>query len=173
MLPVTQRNIFIALLIFAQLLTACNSGPSGRDTSGLPDPPREKQLPGYDTIRSALSRLLHDPLLENASLGYMIVDVTNGEPVIVDDHNARQLMIPASTLKIMVTGAALEYFGKPVVPEVTVTNLMSVNWRSSKLLRRIGGKVYNKPTTEAGAKAGVGCNPERGHDLRRTIILSG
>ncbi len=173
MLPVTQRNIFIALLIFAQLLTACNSGPSGRDTTGLPDPPREKQLPGYDTIRSALSRLLHDPLLENASLGYMIVDVTNGEPVIVDDHNARQLMIPASTLKIMVTGAALEYFGKPVVPEVTVTNLMSVNWRSSKLLRRIGGKVYNKPTTEAGAKAVLDFWTHKGVDTEGMYFYDG
>ena len=62
-------------------------------------------------------------------------------------------MKPASTLKIFVTAAALEYFGKPIIPEVTITNQMSVNWRASKLLRKIGGKVYNTSTTAAGVKA--------------------
>jgi D-alanyl-D-alanine carboxypeptidase/D-alanyl-D-alanine-endopeptidase (penicillin-binding protein 4) len=83
----------------------------------------------------------------------MVVDVTTKEPVIVADYNAKQLMIPASTLKIFVTGAALEYFGKTVLSEVMITNLMSVNWQSSKLMRKIGGKVYNRATTDAGAMA--------------------
>jgi D-alanyl-D-alanine carboxypeptidase/D-alanyl-D-alanine-endopeptidase (penicillin-binding protein 4) len=47
----------------------------------------------------------------------------------------------------------LELFGKAIFPEVCITNLMSVNWRSSKLLRKIGGKVFNQSTTQAGVRA--------------------
>jgi D-alanyl-D-alanine carboxypeptidase len=141
-------------LILLQLLFSCQNDNSISETQkGLPVPGKKVVRPSYDTMLQALQLLQKDPLLQNASLGYMIVDVTAKDPVIVADYHAKQLMIPASTLKIFVTGAALEYFGKQIIPEVTVTNQMSVNWRSSKLLRKIGGKVYNTKTTAAGAKA--------------------
>ena len=148
------KRTLISLLILMQVMFSCRN-----DTSvpvahkGLPVVKQKASKPGYDTVVRALSMLQKDPLLENASLGYMVVDVTAKDPVIVADYHAKQPMIPASTLKIFVTAAALEYFGKPIIPEVTITNQMSVNWRSSKLLRKIGGKVYNKATTESGARA--------------------
>jgi D-alanyl-D-alanine carboxypeptidase len=148
------KPILISLLILMQVLFSCqNDGSKSALRKGLPVPEKKATLPSYDTLLQAFQMLQQDPLLKNASLGYMVVDVTAKDPVIVADYNAKQLMIPASTLKIFVTGAALEYFGKPIIPEVTITNQMSVNWRSSKLLRKIGGKVYNKATTEAGVRA--------------------
>lgn len=148
------RRILISLLILLQALISCQSdGPGSYTQKGLPVPAKKEPRPRYDTVLHVLTQLQKDPLLHNASLGYMIVDVTAKEPVVVADYHAKQLMIPASTLKIFVTGAALEYFGKPIIPEVMVTNQMSVNWRSSKLLRKIGGKVYNTSTTAAGARA--------------------
>ena len=41
----------------------------------------------------SLNQLQQDPLLKDASLGYLIVDVTARDPVIVADYNAKQLMI--------------------------------------------------------------------------------
>ena len=149
-----SRRIFISLLIILQMLISCqNDNSKSTAHKGLPVPAKKEANPGYDKMLEALHLLQLDPLLQNASLGYLVVDVTTKDPVVVADYNAKQLMIPASTLKIFVTAAALEYFGKPVIPEVTITNQMSVNWRSSKLLRKIGGKVYHTATTEAGARA--------------------
>ena len=149
-----SRQTLISLLIFLPLLFSCqNNNPASSVHNGLPVVEKKAPNPGYDSIIQALTLLQTDPLLQNASLGYLVVDVTAKDPVVVADYHAKQLMVPASTLKIFVTGAALEYFGKPIFPEVTITNQMSVNWRSSKLLRKIGGKVYNKATTEAGARA--------------------
>jgi D-alanyl-D-alanine carboxypeptidase len=148
------KPIFISLMILLQLLFSCqNDNSKSAAHKGLPVPEQKEIKPRYDSMLQAFNLLQKDPLLQNASLGYLVVDVTSKDPVIVADYHAKDLMIPASTLKIFVTGAALEYFGDPVIPEVIVTNQMSVNWRSSKLLRKIGGKVYNTATTAAGAKA--------------------
>lgn len=148
------KPFFISLMILLQLLFSCqNDNSKSAVHKGLPVPEQKEIKPRYDSMLQAFNMLQKDPLLQNASLGYLVVDVTSKDPVIVADYHAKDLMIPASTLKIFVTGAALEYFGDPVIPEVIVTNQMSVNWRSSKLLRKIGGKVYNTATTAAGAKA--------------------
>lgn len=148
------KRVVISLLILLQVMIACRndrSGPVAHKAVPAATPAAVK--PAYDTMLFALNKLQQDPLLANASLGYMIIDVTAKDPVIVADYHAKQPMIPASTLKIFVTGAALEFFGKPIIPEVTITNQMSVNWRSSKLLRKIGGKAYNQATTDAGVRA--------------------
>ena len=150
----SPKPLFISLMILLQLLFSCqNDNSKSAVHKGLPVPSQKEKKPSYDSMLQAFLLLQKDPLLQNASLGYLVVDVTSKDPVIVADYRAKELMIPASTLKIFVTAAALEYFGAPVIPEVTVTNQMSVNWRSSKLLRKIGGKVYNTATTAAGVKA--------------------
>ncbi|MCX6269331.1 MAG: D-alanyl-D-alanine carboxypeptidase [Bacteroidetes bacterium] len=149
-----SKPILVSMLILLQLLFSCQNDTSKPTVHpGLPVAENKTAKPTYDQMLHALQLLQTDPLLQNASLGYLVVDVTTKDPVIVADFNAKELMVPASTLKIFVTGAALEYFGKQIFQEVTITNQMSVNWRSSKLLRKIGGKVYNSATTSAGAKA--------------------
>jgi serine-type D-Ala-D-Ala carboxypeptidase/endopeptidase (penicillin-binding protein 4) len=103
----------------------------------------------------------------------MVIDVTTKDTIIVAGLHATEPMIPASTLKIFVTAAALEYFGKPIIPEVIITNQMSVNWRSSKLLRKIGGKVYNHATTDAGARAILNFWSTKGVDTRGMVFYDG
>ncbi len=142
----------ISFLFFLLLIFSCQN--KQREGAALPPPPHENIIERYySTVVKALETLRDDPMLHNAAIGYLIVDITAPEPVVVADYHSKDPMIPASTLKIFVTGAALEYFGSPIIPEVNVTNLMSVNWRSSKLLRKIGNKVYKKPTTRAGVQA--------------------
>lgn len=103
------------------------------------------------SLRQELEQLKEDGSLKNASLGYVIVDITksNQKDVLAESGSTRP-MIPASTLKLFVTAPSLEIFGPSIIPEVTVTNQHSINWRSSKLLRRIGGKLYNHNTKDAG-----------------------
>jgi len=103
------------------------------------------------SLRQELEQLKEDGSLKNASLGYVIVDITksNQKDVLAESGSTRP-MIPASTLKLFVTAPSLEIFGPSVIPEVTVTNQHSINWRSSKLLRRIGSKLYNHNTKDAG-----------------------
>jgi D-alanyl-D-alanine carboxypeptidase len=149
-----KKTISILLLLLLQTLFSCQNDRSGAKVhKGLAVPAKKEAVVSYDTLLEAFNTLRKDPSLKNASVGYMIVDITAKDPVIIAEYHAKQPMIPASTLKIFVTGAALEFFGKQIIPEVTITNQMSVNWRSSKLLRKIGGKVYNSSTTEAGVRA--------------------
>jgi D-alanyl-D-alanine carboxypeptidase len=149
-----KKTISILLLLLLQTLFSCQNDRSGAKVhKGLAVPAKKEAVVSYDTLLEAFNTLRKDPSLKNASVGYMIVDITAKDPVIIAEYHAKQPMIPASTLKIFVTGAALEFFGKQIIPEVTITNQMSVNWRSSKLLRKIGGKVYHSSTTEAGVRA--------------------
>ncbi len=150
--------MFIRRLLFSIVLLlpvlSCQDETAKKQASGRTTPPSEKEaIIHYDSLISTLEELKHDPNLQSASLGYFIVDVTNQEPIVIAEHHAKTPLIPASTLKIFVTGAALEIFGPSIFKEVTVTNMMSVNWRSSKLLRKIGREKFNKATTNAGAKA--------------------
>jgi D-alanyl-D-alanine carboxypeptidase len=149
-----SARIIFSFILFIQLLFSCqNDNPGLVVKKDLTFPKISLVNVAYNTLIEAFKTLRKDPLMKNASVGYLIVDITNKEPVIVTEYHASQPMIPASTLKIFVTGAALEFFGKQIIPEVTITNQMSVNWRASKLLRKIGSKVYNSATTVAGARA--------------------
>ena len=147
------KHTIISLLILLLVLFSCQDNTKQVAKSDLPIAGKKQAEVSYKLLLNALDLLKQDPVLRNAELGYMIIDITSKECVKVADYHAKQPMQPASTLKIFVTAAALEVFGKSIIPEVTITNQMSVNWRSSKLLRKIGGKVYNTPTTIAGVKA--------------------
>lgn len=50
-----------------------------------------------------------DPALKHASIGYCVIDASSSE--ILAEYNSRQLLIPASTLKIVTTSAALGILG--------------------------------------------------------------
>ncbi|MEI6683963.1 MAG: D-alanyl-D-alanine carboxypeptidase/D-alanyl-D-alanine-endopeptidase [Bacteroidota bacterium] len=148
------KATLITLFILLQILFSCrNDSPKPIAKRGLPVPVKKEAVVSYTPLLQTLDLLKQDPLLKNADLGYVILDVTTKNPVTVADYRAKEPMKPASTLKIFVTAAALEFFGKPIFPEVLITNQMSVNWRASKLLRKIGGKVYNNATTASGVKA--------------------
>jgi D-alanyl-D-alanine carboxypeptidase len=178
----TAKSYLFSFCMFMLLICSCqNENSADKGKVELPKPVEPSGF--YLSLLESLEILQQDPMLQHGTLGYLIVDITSKDPVIVADYHSRQPMIPASTLKIFVTGAALELFGKPIFPEVNITNLRSVNWRSSKLLRKIGGKVYNQATTQAGVKAimdfwqtkGVetdGMNFDDGNGLSRNNAIS-
>jgi len=155
-------SLFIILII---LMLSCQDGTQENVVKhGLPVAAQKEKKVSYDTLLAGLEMLKKDPVLAQASLGYFIIDITAKEPVIVAEYNGKQPMMPASTLKIFVTGAALELFGPAIIKEVTITNQMSVNWRASKLLRKIGEKVNHVSSTLAGAKAILQFWQEKGVD---------
>ncbi|MCK9422705.1 MAG: D-alanyl-D-alanine carboxypeptidase [Bacteroidales bacterium] len=168
-----QKTLF---LIFLLLITgsSCQTDLSkNHSLSSLPIPGQKEKALDNKPLLAALESLRKDPSLKNGSLGYLVVDITAKNPVVVADYRSKWPMMPASTLKIFVTGAALDILGKEIIPEVTITNLMSVNWRSSKLLRKIGGKVYNTATTVGGVKAILDFWEERGVDTHGMFFYDG
>jgi len=146
-------RFILTLLVFTFSCFSCRNGDADKQNNATKATLKPEQNQDYKALLAELEQLKKDRLLEGTSLGYLIIDCTDKDPLLVADYNPLQPLIPASTLKIFVTGAALELLGPRIIPEVTITNQMSVNWRSSKLLRKIGGKVYEKNTTTAGAKA--------------------
>lgn len=56
--------------------------------------------------QSALSRLLHNPLLKHASVGVCVHDLSSAKTIV--SHNAEKALTPASTLKLITTATALE-----------------------------------------------------------------
>ncbi len=162
---------FLVVMISA---SSCQDGDKQKNAGkGLSLKAKTETGVNYDTLLASLEHLKKDPALASATLGYFIVDVTSHEPVVVAEYNTRKPMIPASTLKIFVTGACLDIFGPSIIREVTITNQMSVNWRSSKLLRKIGGKVYHSATTGSGAKAILQFWQDRGVDTEGMVLDDG
>jgi len=148
-----KRLLFIFIIFLTTWPSCRNDNGQISEKLGLPSNTAEDRLVLYDPLLNELDLLKDDNCMEGASLGYLIIDCTGKEPQTVAEQAPARPLIPASTLKLFVTGAALEIFGKPIVPEITITNLMSINWRSSRILRKIGGEVYQKSTTTAGARA--------------------
>ncbi|MCK9219763.1 MAG: D-alanyl-D-alanine carboxypeptidase [Bacteroidales bacterium] len=168
-----KRLIFLFLFLFP-IPYSCKQDPSGSaPKKKLSVQSKNVKKTNYLPLEQALKTLRNDPLMANASIGYLIIDVTTKDPKVVADYHAKQSMIPASTLKIFVTGAALDIFGKEIIPEVTITNQMSINWRSSKLLRKIGGKVYHDATTAAGVKAITQYWSDKGVDTNGIYFYDG
>ncbi len=165
-MPVKFNLLVLCFLLFSAV--SCRQETKKTEKS-------KQQVPILSTIEekrfklllSDLEDLKTDDCLKNASLGYYIIDITkeSNKTVIAQNEQTRPMM-PASTLKLFVTAPALEIFGPPVIAEVTVTNEHSVNWRSSKLLRRIGGKIYNHNTKEAGIQAILEFWKAKGLDTR-------
>lgn len=60
-------------------------------------------------FQSQLQKILAQPEYKNATIGISIVDIKNGNPLF--EINSDKLMIPASTLKIVTSAAALELLG--------------------------------------------------------------
>ena len=118
-----------------------------------------------DLLASLFEKVRSDPRLEGSEVGYMVIDCTDPMPTVIAQNEASKTMIPASTLKLFVTGAALEIFGEPVFKEVTTINQLSINWRASNLLRKIGGEVYGVANNKNGFQAIMDFWDRKGLDL--------
>ncbi len=62
-----------------------------------------------DSLRIKLDSLLRDPMFETTQVGLMVYDLTADE--VCYQHNARQLLRPASTMKLVTAITALDQLG--------------------------------------------------------------
>ncbi|MEI8005275.1 MAG: D-alanyl-D-alanine carboxypeptidase/D-alanyl-D-alanine-endopeptidase [Bacteroidota bacterium] len=149
-----QKFNFLFLVFILVLSAACTHENRKAEKQAEPAPVLSAvDTKRYSQLLSDLDDLKSDDCLKNASLGYFIIDITRQDnKTVIAEYDQTRAMMPASTLKLFVTAPALEIFGNPVIPEVTVTNQHSINWRASKLLRKIGGKLYNHNTKDAGVQ---------------------
>lgn len=155
------------VFLLAMVMPACQGTHpeqtvTTQDSAGLEMARFQRQR---DTLAGVLERFRNDPVLEDSEIGYVILDCTDSIPCVIAQHEPSRTLIPASTLKLFVTGAALEIFGPPVFRDVMTINQLSVNWRSSKLLRQIGGAVYGESNNRNGFRAILEFWERKGIDL--------
>lgn len=75
--------------------------------------------------------LLSDSSMSNASVSFIVADADNGNVLIA--HNPRTSLIPASTLKLVTSAAALELMGPEYKFKTTIGYTGSINRRSGRL----------------------------------------
>jgi D-alanyl-D-alanine carboxypeptidase len=127
----------------------------------------------HDSLSIELNEFVHDPCFNGATIGYIIYDFTKGLPTLVFEHNSALGMVPASTQKILTTAAALEIFGEAVYPEVTITNLNSINWRANRLMEKIGQWKYGKYDFLHGSQAVIEYWKAKGVDVKGLFLCDG
>jgi serine-type D-Ala-D-Ala carboxypeptidase/endopeptidase (penicillin-binding protein 4) len=106
-----------------------------------------------DPLFTELENLKKDHNLQDATIGYMIMDCTDGKHEVVAEYNPTRFFIPASTQKLLTTGAALEIFGDQVSRQIYMTNQNSLNWLANKLLKKVGEEKYQKRDFANGCRA--------------------
>ncbi len=158
------------LLLWLIFLWGCTGESDPGNSPGGPD---STLLKGYAALHGWLDTLKANPCFKEAGIGYLIVDISGQKPSVIAACNPDVPLIPASALKLLVTGAALEIFGQPVIPEIKIINEMSVNWRSSKMMRRIGKKVLGKENNREGARAVTEFWKAKGLDIRGMVLDDG
>lgn len=171
-----KRNyLLFFIVIFSFFLVSCRESmkkqPSliKNDSTAL----RQSEKARHDSLGSELNRFVNDACFKNAIVGYVIYDFTKGSRKVVFEHNAALPMVPASTQKILTTGAALEIFGEPVYAEVTITNLNSINWRANRMMQKIGQKKYGKYDFIHGAQAVMEYWKDKGLDIKGLYLCDG
>lgn len=69
----------------------------------------EQSLPWPQKIQSRLDSMMRDPFLDYTQMGLMVWDLTDDRPLFSMNH--RQLLRPASTMKLVTAITALDYLG--------------------------------------------------------------
>jgi D-alanyl-D-alanine carboxypeptidase len=170
-----RKHLFFIVLLISVVLVSCREDGNEKQSLIKNDSTALKlsEKVRHDTLAAELKRFISDPCFKNAYVGYVIYDFTKGSPKLVFEHNPALPMVPASTLKILTTAAALEIFGEPVYQEVTVTNLNSVNWRANRLLQKIGQKKYGKYDFLHGSQAVMEYWKDKGLDTKGLYMCDG
>ncbi len=84
-----------AVAVFISLFVLCVIGPA---------------FGQLDQVNNAVKNLASNPRLRGAQIGISLVNLKTGE--IIASHQAEQIMIPASTQKLITTAAAMDLLGK-------------------------------------------------------------
>ena len=69
----------------------------------------EQQLPWPNCLQVRLDSMMRDPLLDYTQLGLMVWDLTDDRPLF--SYNQKQLLRPASTMKLLTAITALDRLG--------------------------------------------------------------
>lgn len=93
---------FLSVSIYAQTELTVSELPAIKDTT-------ESQLPWPLKMQSRLDSMMRDPLLDYTQMGLMVWDLTDDCQLF--SVNQRQLLRPASTMKLVTAISALDYLG--------------------------------------------------------------
>jgi D-alanyl-D-alanine carboxypeptidase len=165
---------FLSILFFLGLFSCENN--AGKRVSA------EKALSAFaikkkpvvkDPLLIELDNLIKDQNLEDAIIGYRVMDCTQGEPFVIAEHNPNHFFIPASTQKLLTTGAALEIFGTQISRQIFMTNQNSLNWLANKLLKKVGEEKYQKRDFECGCRAVTEFWENKGLDVTGLKLYDG
>ena len=126
-----------------------------------------------DPLFTELDSLLKDSNLGDAVIGYRVMDCTKGKPLVIAEHNPEKFFIPASTQKLLTTGAALEIFGSSISRQIIATNQNSLNWLANRLCQKVGEEKYKKRDFETGCKAVTEFWEKKGVDLKGVKLYDG
>ncbi len=104
---------FIIICSFLLIISACNQ-------------PAQQAESNKSSDINIITDLISQPNLENASIGILAIDLNSGKSVL--EYNSTTSLVPASTLKILTSAAALETFG----PDYTFKTKLAYNGQISE-----------------------------------------
>lgn len=113
----TFMAMMLAVLIPINVLAGKAEGRAGmsvytvqnEDTANIDTVISEEDLPWPANVTDRINTLLESDMFETSTVGMMVYDLT--ADAVIFRHNERQLMRPASTLKMIVAVAALDKLG--------------------------------------------------------------
>jgi serine-type D-Ala-D-Ala carboxypeptidase/endopeptidase (penicillin-binding protein 4) len=143
---------FLSILFFIGLFSCENHSRENSHRPSINVSEIRKKI-SSGPLFTELENLKKDKSLKDATIGYIIMDYTSGKPEVVAEYNPNRFFIPASTQKLLTTGAALEIFGNQVSRQIFMTNQNSLNWLANKLLKKVGEEKYQKRDFSCGCKA--------------------
>ncbi|OFY29588.1 MAG: D-alanyl-D-alanine carboxypeptidase/D-alanyl-D-alanine-endopeptidase [Bacteroidetes bacterium RIFOXYA12_FULL_35_11] len=91
----------------------------------------------FSTLKKQIKEITGDSTLKNASISFYAYDLKSKE--VIAEHNADVSLIPASSQKIIVTAAALEYFGANYRFKTTIEHDGSIDASGT-----LNGNIYIK-----------------------------
>ena len=95
------------------------------DTSDVDVLVSEDDRPWPQNVQARLEELLKNDMFETSTVGMMVYDLTADS--VIFKHNERQLMRPASTLKMMVAVTALDRLGSDYEYETMIPTSMCLS----------------------------------------------
>ena len=162
---------FFSIIFFLGLFSCDHNTNRNTEESKLVTIPKKAIRP--NPLLKELENLRKDVNFRDAEIGYMIMDITDGKHEVVAEYNPTDMFIPASTQKLLTTGAALEIFGDQISRQVFMTNQNSLNWLANKLLKKVGEEKYHKRDYSNGCKAVAEFWREKGLDTTGLKIIDG